>query len=51
MNLGINIETGDALIMNENLAETFAFAMRYKRLFHTHWHAVIVIHLGIVVPR
>jgi L-rhamnose isomerase len=37
-NLGINIETGHALIMNENLAETFAFAMRYKRLFHTHWN-------------
>ncbi|MGA2477157.1 MAG: TIM barrel protein [Spirochaetia bacterium] len=37
-NLGINIETGHALIMQENLAETFAFAMRYKRLFHTHWN-------------
>ena len=37
-NLGINIETGHALIMKENLAETFAFAMRYKRLFHTHWN-------------
>jgi xylose isomerase len=37
-NLGINIETGHALIMNENLAETFAFAMRYKKLFHTHWN-------------
>jgi L-rhamnose isomerase len=22
----------------ESLAETFAFAMRYKRLFHTHWN-------------
>jgi xylose isomerase len=37
-NLGINIETGHALIMNEGLAETFAFAMRYGRLFHTHWN-------------
>ncbi len=37
-NLGINIETGHALIMKETLAETFAFAMRYKRLFHTHWN-------------
>jgi xylose isomerase len=37
-NLGINIETGHASIMNENLAESFSFALRYKRLFHTHWN-------------
>ncbi len=37
-NLGINIETGHALIMHEQLAETFAFCMRYGKLFHTHWN-------------
>jgi len=37
-NLGINIETGHASIMNENLAESFSFALRYQRLFHTHWN-------------
>jgi sugar phosphate isomerase/epimerase len=37
-NLGINIETGHALIMKENLAEAFGFAMRYGKLFHTHWN-------------
>ena len=37
-NLGINIETGHALIMHEELAETFSFCCRYDRLFHTHWN-------------
>lgn len=37
-NLGINIETGHALIMKENLAEAFGFALRYGKLFHTHWN-------------
>jgi xylose isomerase len=37
-NLGINIETGHALIMKESLAETFAFCHRYGKLFHTHWN-------------
>ena len=37
-NLGINIETGHASIMHENLAETFSFCLRYDRLFHTHWN-------------
>ncbi|HLG75107.1 MAG TPA: sugar phosphate isomerase/epimerase family protein [Ktedonobacteraceae bacterium] len=37
-NLGINIETGHALIMGEELAETFSFCLRYNRLFHTHWN-------------
>jgi L-rhamnose isomerase len=37
-NLGINIETGHASIMQENLAETFSFCLRYGRLFHTHWN-------------
>ncbi len=37
-NIGLNIETGHALIMNEQLAETFSFACRYGKLFHTHWN-------------
>ncbi len=37
-NLGINIETGHALIMKEWMAETFSFCCRYDRLFHTHWN-------------
>lgn len=37
-NLGINIETGHASIMREQLAETFSFCLRYGRLFHTHWN-------------
>lgn len=37
-NVGINIETGHALIMKEQLAETFAFCHRYGKLFHTHWN-------------
>lgn len=37
-NLGVNIETGHASIIGETLAEAFSFALRYKRLFHTHWN-------------
>lgn len=37
-NLGINIETGHASIMREQLAETFSFCLRYGKLFHTHWN-------------
>ncbi len=37
-NLGINIDVGHALIMQENIAESLAMCMRYEKLFHTHWN-------------
>ncbi|MEW5816695.1 MAG: sugar phosphate isomerase/epimerase family protein [Spirochaetota bacterium] len=37
-NFGINLDVGHALIMKENLAESIAFCMRYRKLYHTHWN-------------
>lgn len=37
-NLGVNIDVGHAFMMKENLAESFALACRYDKLFHTHWN-------------
>jgi sugar phosphate isomerase/epimerase len=37
-NLGVNIDVGHAFMMKENLAESFALACRYGKLFHTHWN-------------
>lgn len=37
-NFGVNLDVGHALIMKENLAESFALICRYNKLFHTHWN-------------
>jgi xylose isomerase len=37
-NFGVNLDVGHALIMKENLAESFALICRYGKLFHTHWN-------------